>query len=103
MLKLTNPLPGLTKEVIASPNLCDQFDLEDLKRIGEECFAGYEADERSRADWMRRNEAGMNLALQIQETKSFPWAGCANVAFPLVTIAAMQFHAQAYPALIDGS
>ena len=40
MLKLTRPLPGLTKEVIDSPNLCEMFDAEDLKRIGAECFAG---------------------------------------------------------------
>ena len=44
----------------------------------------------------------MNLALQVVEDKTFPWAGCANVAFPIVTIAAMQFHARAYPAIVAG-
>ncbi len=44
----------------------------------------------------------MDLALQVQKDKTFPWPGCANVAFPLVTIAAMQFHARAYPALVPG-
>ena len=83
-------------------NLCDQFSEEDLRRIGEECYAGYDADERSREVWMRRNEAGMDLALQIQKDKSFPWPGCANVAFPLITIAALQFHARAYPAIVGG-
>jgi chaperonin GroES len=42
----------------------------------------------------------MDLALQIQKDKTFPWPDCANVAFPLVTIAAMQFHARAYPAIV---
>lgn len=92
----------LDDAAIKSPNLCDRFSDDDLSRIGIECHAGYMRDEQSRAAWMKRNEAGMDLALQIQKDKSFPWPGCANVAFPLVTIAAMQFHARAYPALVNG-
>jgi chaperonin GroES len=44
----------------------------------------------------------MDLALQLQKDKSFPWPGASNVAFPLVTIAALQFHSRAYPALTGG-
>ncbi|MGP1666488.1 MAG: hypothetical protein ACTS5I_11380, partial [Rhodanobacter sp.] len=102
MLVLTGKLT-LDAAAIKSANLCNRFDSDDLKRIGEECHAGYTRDEQSRSTWMRRNEAGMDLALQIQEAKSFPWAGCSNVAFPLVTMAAMQFHARAYPAIINGT
>lgn len=101
MLKLDSYLQ-FSNSVIQSPNLCDRFEDDDLKRIGEECWAGYTRDQGSRAVWLRRNEAGMNLALQIQEAKTFPWPGCSNVAFPLVTIAAQQFHARAYPAIVDG-
>ena len=102
MLKLDRPIT-LTAKVIASSNLCDLFTGDDLKRIGEECWTGYDRDESSRQVWMKRNEAGMDLALQIQKDKSFPWPGCSNVAFPLVTIAAMQFHARAYPAIVNGT
>lgn len=102
MLKLNNTLT-LDKAAILSPNLCDKFDDDDLKRIGEECWDGYDRDQQSRQTWMKRNEAGMDLALQIQKDKSFPWPGCSNVAFPLVTIAAMQFHARAYPAIVNGT
>jgi chaperonin GroES len=102
MLNLDTPLT-LDDAAIKASNLCDRFSDTDLGRIGEECYAGYVADEQSREDWMRRNEAGMDLALQIQKVKTFPWANCANIAFPLVTIAAMQFHARAYPALINGN
>jgi len=42
----------------------------------------------------------LDLALQVTEQKSFPWSGASSVKFPLVTIAAMQYHARAYPALI---
>lgn len=99
MLNLDSKLV-LTREAIQSPNLCDRFAPDDLSRIGVECSAGYDRDERSRQHWLERNEAGMNLALQIQEDKNFPWPGCSNVAFPLVTIAAQQFHARAYPAIV---
>lgn len=93
----------LDAAAIKSPNLCDHFDADDLQAIGNECKGGYEQDLQSRTRWMERNEAGMDLALQIQKDKSFPWPGSANVAFPLVTIAAMQFHARAYPALVGSS
>jgi len=99
MLKLARPIT-LDTAAINSPNLCDRFDAEDLKRIGEECHSGYLRDEQSRAVWLKRNEAGMDLALQVSRDKNFPWPGCSNVAFPLVTIAAMQFHARAYPAIV---
>ena len=102
MLKLEQPLT-LDDAAISAPNLCDRFSETDLRNIGAECLSGMKADEFSRAIWMRRNEAGMDLALQIVKDKTFPWPGASNVAFPLVTIAAMQFHARAYPAIVSGT
>lgn len=92
----------LSAETIKSPNLCHLFSKEDLAKIGGCVFDTFTNDQNSRRDWSRRMEAAMNLAMQVQEEKSFPWVGCSNVAFPLVTIAAMQFHARAYPAIING-
>jgi len=93
---------SLTSATIKSPNICDHFSDEDLGRLGASCAAGYHRDKLSRLTWEKRNEAGMDLALQIQKNKTFPWPGASNVAFPLVTVAAMQFHARAYPALVSG-
>lgn len=101
MLNITSPFE-LTEDTILASNLCDYFTEDELNQIGSLCWDGYTRDEQSRHDWLERNEVGMDLALQIQKDKSFPWPGCANVAFPLVTIAAMQFHARAYPALLAG-
>ena len=101
MLKLDSHIT-LDAAAIAASNLCDRFSDDDLTRIGQECWRGWDVDEQSRAHWVKRNEAGMDLALQIQKDKTFPWPGSANVAFPLVTIAAMQFHARAYPAIVQG-
>lgn len=86
-----------------APNLCDRFSDDDLKKIGELVWRGYDRDEHSRAAWKARNEAGMSLALQVQEAKNFPWPGCSNVVFPLVTIASLQFSARSYTNLIQGT
>jgi chaperonin GroES len=87
---------------IESPNICDRFTDADLERLGIWAHDNYIRDLSSREDWLRRTEAAMDLAMQVQKAKSFPWNGCSNVKFPLVTIAAMQFHARAYPAIING-
>jgi len=102
MLNLDSTI-SLTDAAIGAVNLCDKFSLKDLDAIGEYCRAGYLQDVNSRRDWLRRNEAGMDLALQVQKDKSFPWPGCSSVAFPLVTVAAMQFHARAYPSIVNGT
>src|ERR1035437_3228183 len=93
----------LDAETIKSPNLCDRFDEQDLQAIGAWVFDGYSADKQSRFKWEKRSEAAMDLAIQLQKEKSFPWPNCSNIAFPLVTIAAIQFHANAYPAIIQGT
>jgi chaperonin GroES len=92
----------LDKSVMNSPNLCDRFDDVDLATISECAHTGFELDNQSRSKWARRMSAAMDLALQMTKGKDFPWPDCSNVAFPLVTIATMQFHARAYPALVSG-
>lgn len=101
MLKLDQKLI-FDEKTIGATNLCDAFDKADLDRIGDACVEGYNQDKQSRAVWEKRSEAAMKLAMQVQETKTFPWPSASNVKFPLVTIASMQFHSRAYPALVPG-
>ncbi len=101
MLTLDKPIK-LTEDVAKAANLTDRFSPVDLARIADAVVSGYREDVRSREAWLRRSNAGMDLAMQIVEEKTSPWPGCANVAFPLVTIAALQFHARAYPAIMNG-
>ena len=93
----------LDKKTITSPNLAGKFGKDDLTRIGGYVKEGYLRDKASRANWERRMQAGMDLALQLQKDKTFPWVNASNVAFPLITIATLQFHSRAYPALIGGT
>jgi chaperonin GroES len=93
------------KGLIDSPNIAAEGWLEDdeLGRIGERVKREYDIDVQSRADWKKRSEAGMKLAMQVAEDKTFPWPKAANVKFPLVTTAAIQFAARAYPAIVPGT
>ena len=91
------------EELAREINIAELLDEQELTRIGHACKEGYELDEKSRKDWMDKYDQWMLLAMQVEEKKTFPWEGAANVKYPLITIASMQFSARAYPALIPGT
>lgn len=90
---------------LQSANLAEKLDDEELDKIGDECFRGFEDDDTSRKDWIMQTSEWLKLAGQLREDKTFPWPGAANIKFPLISTAAMQFSARAYPSLVpsDGS
>ncbi len=84
------------------PNVAEMLEKEELRRIGVRVLEEYHTDKNSRKDWEELNEKGMKLAKQIMEGKQEPWPGAANVKYPLVTTAAMQFGARAGSELLPG-
>lgn len=92
-------------KALSETNLAKKLDKELLDEIGAEIKAGYEADEQSRDGWMKANEEWLKLALLIRENKTYPWPRASNIKYPLISTAAMQFSARAYPALVpqDGN
>lgn len=89
-------------ELVELPNIAEILEKEDLNTIGYNIHRDFETDLTSRSAWEKRTENSMKLALQVAEAKSFPWPGSSNVKFPLITIAALQYHARSYPVLING-
>lgn len=89
-------------ELIGCPNIAELLDDDDLRKIGYDVVKGFDADLQSRSAWEKKTEESMKLALQVVEAKSFPWPGASNVKFPLITIAALQYHARSYPVLVNG-
>ena len=87
-------------KLLGSPNIVDLLEERDLNTIGYHVINEYNLDKESRSQWEKRVENAMKLALQVSEAKSFPWTNASNIKFPLVTIAALQFHSRAYPSLI---
>lgn len=82
------------------PNIADELTEDQLGKIGQQVCDGAETDDQSREEWKARTRAGMDLALQKASPKSWPWQNAANIRFPLMTTAAIQFAARAYPAII---
>ena len=88
-------------DVLRAPNVCDLLTEEECKYIGQCALDGYMQDKESRREWEKRNATAMELALQVVRQKTFPWPNASNVKFPIITVAALQYQARAYPALVD--
>jgi len=86
-----------------SMNLIDKFSKEDLEKLANQCSDGFEHDLKSRADWEKAAKEWTKLALQVKEQKTYPWPGASNVKYPLLSTAAMQFNARAYPSLVPST
>ena len=89
------------EDIMYKANIAELLCKEDLETIGTQLVKDFDADLMSRSSWEKRTEASLKLALQVAETKNFPWPNASNVKFPLITIAALQYHARSYPVLID--
>ena len=89
-------------DVVRDDNIAESLCEEDRQAIASAVYSAWELDESSRLPWEERMANALKLATQVAETKTFPWPNCSNVKFPLITIAALQFHARAYQALLPG-
>ena len=87
-------------KIVESHNIAELLTEKELSSLGSQIHKDFEADLLSRDGWEKRNEEAMKLALQIKEAKTFPWPNSSNVKFPLITIAALQYHARSYPTLL---
>lgn len=95
--------PRSLRALVESVNIAESLSEEELNTIGEEAKKGYEADKESRKEWEDCMEEWTKLAKQVREEKNFPWPNASNVKYPLLTTAAMQFAARAYPSLVPSN
>ena len=100
MLKEFNESVQKTDEILSSTNVAEMLSKEELDKIGIDVVEGYEIDRRSRSDWETKYDNSLKLAAQVFEPKSFPWPGAANIKYPLLTTACLQFSSRAYPVLV---
>jgi chaperonin GroES len=84
-------------------NLADGMDEQKLQDISTQVSEGFDIDLESREHWEKNLEEWTDLALQVKEEKTFPWVGASNVKYPLLSTAALQFNARAYPSLIPSN
>lgn len=100
--KLESTLAKLV-EYETSPNIAEILDDEQLEKIGYDVEREYKIDKKSREEWEASADKAMEIALQVRKPKNYPFEKAANIKFPLVTVAALQFGARAYPAIVDGN
>lgn len=86
--------------LLSTVNIAEELDEELLSKIGEEVCRGYRLDLESKTKWDQSIDEWIKLATQMKEVRSWPWPNAANVKYPLLSTAALQFAARAYPALI---
>lgn len=71
-----------------------------LDYIGQTVLAGVKTDIESRRGWMDANKEWIKMAMLVREDRNWPWQHAANIKYPLIATAAMQFSARAYPSLV---
>ena len=87
-------------DALQVPNIAEELEETELSEIGVKVVEETKIDDRSRDSWMTMNKTAIDLAMQVVKARSGPWAGSSNVNFPLMAVAANQFAARAYPAII---
>jgi chaperonin GroES len=90
------------EKYINSKNITPDLDDTERVKIASRVCTDFEIDLASREDWESKLDAAMKIARQVVETKTFPWPDCANIKFPLITEACIQFAARAYPEIVKG-
>lgn len=89
-----------TEIALNKANLAEKLDDDERKTIGKDAKTGFAADLDTMTDWLNEVQEWSKMARQVREEKTFPWPNASNVKFPLISTAALQFSARAYPTLV---
>lgn len=87
--------------VTQSENLAAEMDDHELELIGRDAVDDFDLDKESMSDWLEKMEKAIDLANLVKEEKTYPFKSASNIKYPLVTSAALQFNARAYPAIVS--
>jgi chaperonin GroES len=86
--------------IMGASNIADLLPEERLAGVAQDVIREHRIDFDSMSEWRRLMERGLELASMIKAEKSYPFKDAANVKYPLITTAALQFNARAYPAIV---
>lgn len=84
-------------------NIADLIDKDELASLGLKVAQETERDLATMSDWIELTNKAMSIAKQVLEVKNTPWQNAANVKYPLITGASIQFAARAYAEVIKGN
>lgn len=86
--------------MLETTNIAEKLDEQKLIKIGSEAITGFDQDLQTCSDYHKSIDEWIKLAKQTLEPKTHPWPRAANIKYPLLSTAAMQFAARAYPSLL---
>jgi chaperonin GroES len=87
--------------VTQSQNLAAELTDAKLTEIARQVLDEYRLDKSSMEEWLERMKRGLDLAKMVKVEKTYPFKNAANVKYPLVASAALQFNARSYPAIVQ--
>lgn len=87
----------------AEGDISHLLDDAELTSLGMKVVEQWEQDNAERAEWRDDVEKALKQAAQdTPEAKDYPWPGASRVQYPILVVAAQQFAARAYPAIVRG-
>ena len=89
--------------IVLVTNIADQQSVETLSDITTKSLEGYKIDLASRKEWEELNKQIIDLAKLHVKKKTYAGEVVANVKYPLIIDACIQFASRAYPELIKGN
>jgi len=89
--------------MIILTNIADKQPKEVISDLTTKVIEGYKTDLATRAEWEELNKQIIDLAKLLTKKKTYAGDPVANVKYPLITNACIQFHARAYPEIIKGN
>lgn len=88
------------QEILAAENVVDLLDEQDLASISQKVKSDYNTDLQSISSRLDHLKQVVELATVVAKQKSYPWTGAANIIYPLIANACIEFGASCYPEII---
>jgi len=86
--------PTMAEEDEFGENLAEKIDDNTLQTMAAELYGHYDADIRSRKDWMETYVKGLKLLGLKYEERSEPWSGACGVFHPMIMESAVKFQSE---------
>lgn len=91
------------EDIVYMPNIAELLSGQQLRDIGKKVLDDVEIDQLSRKEWDMEVEEARELVKMKDEIKSTPWEKAANIKYPLIASAAIQFAARIGPEIVRGT
>ena len=88
------------KDLVSSDNIAEMLSEKEKNMIANIVMTDLEEDEKSMANWLRYADQAMKLTSLHREERHIPFRHAANIKYPLITTAVVQFTSRFLPEFI---